>query len=844
MEREGRGTVAEAVAALPQNFGGTANEDTVLTGTDRSIQNPSLGSSANLRGLGSDATLTLVNGRRLPGAGSNGDFADLSMIPFAAVDRIEVLTDGASAIYGSDAIGGVVNIILRRSFDGAETRLRAGAVTEGDLQEYQLGQVLGSTWSGGLVLLGYEFHHRDNLANADRRFTRNADLRPRGDDFRTFLSNPGTILGLDPATGALVPRFAIPAGQNGTALTPGDFRVGSNLMNNLAFTDLLPRQTRHGAFLLARQDVAPGVELFVEGRYGWRRFAYRGPAFATVVQVNRNNPFFVSPDGSATSLVGYSFQDELGPVRVGGEVETWSVTSGLTADLGAGWALSADAGLARQSSATRSVNLVNASFLNEALGTAPDNPATAFNPRTDGFFNPYGDGAVNGERILSFLRQGYVSEDLSSDVLSANWKIDGTILELPGGPLRLAVGAAYRREGFFREGESFLFGTAPLPLVRSDTERDILASFGEVIVPLVGEANSLPGARRLELSAAARHERYSDFGSSTNPRVGLVWEPFNGLRLRGSYGTSFRAPGLRELNDPVNVGISQLPDAGGRLNTVLFLTGGNSDLKPERASSWSVGGQLRPARLPRLLLEATLFETRFSDRIGQPAFEDRQLALRDAAFSPFVRFVNPASDPADRAAVLELARRPGSTVPGFFPPELFRAIVDGRYVNTAQVLVRGLDASLSHRFPLAGGEASLLATGAYLFDFRRQTTPAAVPRERVDTVGNPPDFRGRFTGSWDAGAAGVTLSANYLDGYADDVSRPERHVSPWLTFDLQFRLRPAWARIMGDSTFSLNVQNLLGTDPPFVNRAPGQAYDAANADPLGRFVALQVITRW
>jgi outer membrane receptor protein involved in Fe transport len=844
LEREGSSTVAEAIAALPQNFGGTANEDTVLTGTDRSIQNPTLGSSANLRGLGSDATLTLVNGRRLPGAGSNGDFVDLSVIPFAAVERIEILPDGASAIYGSDAIGGVVNIILRRRFEGAETRLRVGTATQGNLWDYQFAQVAGSTWSTGSVLLAYEFNHRDNLANADRAFTRNADLRPRGDDFRNFLSNPGTIVGLDPATGALVPRFAIPTGQNGTGLTPSDFRVGSNLMNNLAFTDLLPEQTRHSGFVLARQDVAPGVELFLEGRYGSREFAYRGPAFATVFQVNRNNPFFVSPDGSSSSLIGYSFQDELGPVRVTGDVETWSGTVGVTADLGAGWGLTADAGVARQFGRTGSANLVNISFLNEALGTAPDNPATEFNPRIDGYFNPYGDGAVNGERILSFLGQGYIAETMRSGVLIANLKLDGPLVELPGGPVSFAAGAAYRREEFFREGESFLFGTRPQALVSSDTDRDIAALYGEVAVPLFGEGNAIPGVRRLELSAAARYERYSDFGSSINPRVGLLWEPVTGFRLRGSYGTSFRAPGLRALNDPTNVGLSQLPDAAGRPNTVLFLTGGNPDLEPERASSWSVGTQFRSPSLAGLVLDATLFETRFSNRIGQPAFEDRQLALRDAAFSPFVRFVSPATDPGDRAAVVELMSRPGSTVPAFFPPELIRAIVDGRYVNTAKVLVRGLDVLLSQRFPLAGGEASVSANASYLFNFRRQTTPAAIPNERVDTIGNPPELRARVTGSWDRPTVGATLTANYLDGYLDDLSRPARPVPAWLTFDLQLRIRPEWAKFLGDSAFSLSIQNLLGSDPPFVNRAPGQAYDAANADPIGRFVALQMITRW
>jgi outer membrane receptor protein involved in Fe transport len=410
--------------------------------------------------------------------------------------------------------------------------------------------------------------------------------------------------------------------------------------------------------------------------------------------------------------------------------------------------------------------------------------------------------------------------------------------------MRLALGGAFRRESFFRTGEILLFGQESEPLLRADTERDVVAVFGEVVVPLFGSANARPGLKRLELSAALRHERYDDFGSSTNPRIGLVWEPLDGVRLRGSYGTSFRAPGLRELNDPTNVGISQLPDENGNLNTVLFLTGGNPDLEAERARSLTLGIQVAPPSLSGFRAEATYFDTRFSNRIGQPAFEDRQLVLRDEAFSPFVTFVDPANNPADRALVEELSSRPGSTVPPFFPRELFGAIVDGRYVNTARVLVRGLDFLLTQRFQLGGGNASVAANASYILDFRRQPTPTASPRERVDTVGNPTDLRMRLTGNWDRDAFGATFSLNYADEYRDDVSQPERKVDSWLTVDAQLRYQPNWRGVLSGTSLSLSVQNLFNSDPPFVNRPPGQAYDAANADPLGRFVALQIIKSW
>lgn len=844
IERSGQGSVAEAIAALPQNFGGTGTEDTVLTASDRTIPNNGLGSSANLRALGSDATLTLINGRRVAGSGGKGDFTDLSLIPLAAVDRIEVLTDGASAIYGSDAVGGVVNVLLRRNFSGAETRLRVGTATEGDTQEVQLGQVFGARWNGGSLLAAYEFQRRDALHAGDRSFTSTADLRPSGgNDFRSFFSSPGTLVGPGPS-GGLVPRFAIPRNQNGTGLRPADFLPGANLTSAIEGTDLLPRQTRHAGYLLLRQNLAPGVEAFAEGRYGHRRYFFAGPASTTVVQVTGSNPFFVSPDGAPFSLVAYSFIDELGPTENRGTVEAYSAAAGLTVELGDAWSADAYLAYARERTGVDQTNLINDTFLAEASGALPDNPNTPFSAARDGFFNPYGDGRVNSAVVLDFVGQGYTHDRINSGLLSANLTVGGTLFDLPGGEVRAALGASFRRESFVRNGESQLFGTAPTPAVAVDEARNVLAFFGEVTVPLFGPSNARPGLQRLELSAALRHERYDDFGASTNPRLGVIWEPVTGFRLRGSYGTSFRSPALRETTDPLAVSATQLRDNAGALNIVLFLGGGNPDLEPERATSWTFGAQLLPSAVPGLRAEATYFQTRFSNRIGTPAFEDLTVALRDGNLSPFVTPISPVTNPADRARVDMLRATPGASVPAFVSSEQFRFIIDGRYVNTAQVLVRGIDVLVSQRFGLFGGEASVAFNGSYLIDYRRQTTPVSPLIERVDTVGNPPDLRLRASANWDRGPFGATASLNYVDSYRDNVSVPPRSVSAWTTLDVQLRYRPQWGGWLRGLSFSLSIQNLFDSDPPFVNRTTGQAYDATNADPLGRFIAFQLIKSW
>lgn len=843
-EREGFATVAEALAALPQNFGGTGTEDTVLSGADNSTLNFAVGSSANLRGLGSDATLTLINGRRVPGSGGKGDFADLSMVPFAAVERIEVLTDGASAIYGADAVGGVVNIILRERLDGGETRLRVGAATQSGAEDFQLAHVQGLSWTGGSLVAAYEFHRRGNLAAADRDFTRTADLRARGgDDFRNFFSNPGTVIGPSP-TGALVGRFAIPAGTDGTGLSPSDFTPGANLQTPYEGADLLPRQTRHLGYLNIRQQLGAAVELNAQGRYGRRRFAYDGAAPTGIITVNAANPYFVSPDGAASSLIAYWFGDELGQIRYFGTVEAWSAAGGLTADLGRDWALDLHAGYAEEEVRQGNDNLVQFSYLAEAAGSLPDNPATPFNAVRDGFFNPYDDGQVNSAAVLDFIDGGYLRQNADSTLASLDAKLDGPLLELPGGAIRVALGAGFRRETFRYFGESFVSGLAPAPIPAVGGGRSMVAAFGEAVVPIVGDANALPGVARLEVVAALRFEHYDDFGSATNPRVGIVWEPLSGLRLRASYGTSFRTPALRELNQPASISTGQLSDAQNVSRTVLVLAGGNPDLEPERSRSVTAGFQATPPALPGFRIEGNFFSYRFTNRIGTPIADNRQLALRDPTLAPFITPISPGTNPADRALVVELSGRPGSTVSPLIPPELYTAIVDSRNVNTGSLFVQGVDLQLGHRFELVGGRASVLLNGTFLLDYERRTTPLAPAVERVDTVGNPPDLRLRATASWDRGPIGATLSVNHVGAYLDDLSIEPRRVSSWTTFDLQLRVRLDAVRWFGGTQLALSIQNLFDDDPPFVNRVGGQAYDAANADPIGRFVALQLIRSW
>jgi outer membrane receptor protein involved in Fe transport len=837
IDRSTRTNVADVVALMPQNSGGTGTDAAVFAGIDRTSQNSSLASSPNLRGLGSDATLTLVDGRRQAGSGGRGDFADLSSVPLAAVERIEVLKDGASAIYGSDAVGGVVNVILKKDFRGADTRLRSGIGEGGSPANYQFNQLVGTTWNGGGVLAAFEYENRGSLASRDRASTRSADLRPfGGSDWRSFYSAPATILTYDAVAKAYVPGYAVPAYTDRPRRQ--DFAPGSNLENQFALTDILPEQKRHTMFLRAHQTVLPGIELFGEGRWSRRRFQYASSPSASLFVVTGANPYFVSPDGSAASIVAYSFGDDLGPSRVKGWVDAASLTGGATADLGSAWQLDTYYLFSRERSGDRMTNIINSSSLSEALGASADNPITTFSARRDGYFNPYGSGASNNSELLDFVGSGYSGSRRRSSLSTAVVKFDGPLFRLPAGLLRVALGGAWRRETLSSSGYSFVSGTVEAPTTPAAAARDLSALFGELSIPVLDETAGF-GIGRLTMSAAARYEKYSDFGGTTNPKVGATWELSKALELRASWGTSFRAPALPEVFSASRVTPTQLSSASGATLPVLILSGGNPDLGPETADTLSFGIALKP--FSRTRLDVGYFRTAFNDRIDRPGITNVTRALTDPTLAPFVSLIDPLNSAGDLDRVKAIAADPGAVDVAYFPLTAYRAIIDGRYVNTAKVVVEGLDVALSRSDNLFGGVISANVGAAYLFRYSQQLTSAAPVSDKSSTVGFPTKLKARTSVDWSGGPFGVTLSSTYVDSYRNTDLTPVQRVGSWLTFDLQTR-----AHVGGDRgfTLSMDARNLFNRSAPFVNRVGGIGYDAANADVLGRNLSVQVTKSW
>ena len=842
MDRGGYATLADALTSLPQAFGGTTADDVLMVGSDPTSTNSGFSTAVNLRGLGADATLVLINGRRMAGAGLMGDFADVSMIPMSAVDRVEVLTDGASALYGSDAVGGVVNVVMRDRYEGVETRARIGGSTGGDLGQYQLAQTVGKSWASGSVLVSAEFQRRNSLAASARDYTANVDLRPFGGaDHRLYYSQPGTVLTVNPVTFSLDPSYAIPAGQDGTHLTPADFLPGQNLSNYREGTDILPTQERGSLYVAASQDLGRHVTLNAEARYSDRRFSSIGYAPMTIMTVSTKNPYFVSPNGASTNYIAYSLANETGGAKSAGEVQSRSLTLGAKVDLPATWQLDVYALHAEELGSYRASGMLNATFLNEALGNTADNPATTYSATRDGYFNPFIGTGRNNATVLTFITQGYQLTQTVGRLDTASISADGPLWRLPAGPIRLAVGAQLRTEGLKNTGLAWSSGLTPYPTASRHGERTVGSLFAEVRAPLFGDGYRRRGLERLELSAAVRTEHYEGGLDSTVPKFGVMWSPVNDWTFKGTYGRSFRAPSLGELTDaqratPVNLTVN------GANVLMLLLYGGNPDLQPETAKSWSTGLEYAPAAHPEVRLSATLFDTKFQRRIGQPAINNLSTVLTASDLAPFRQFVSPASNAADLALVQSYLQLATSAAASLYPAQAYNAIADARYVNTGTFEVRGLDVTGSYRLTAHNDPVVLSGNLSWLMSYSRQITTAAQKTELVGTAENPADLRARVSAAWTHGAFTSTLSLNHT---GDLYTNAGLRLPAQTTADLQVQyVSPAKDGPLSGLSLALTVQNLFDTDPPFYDSPQAVGFDAANYDVMGRVVALQLTKAW
>src|SRR5882672_6680195 len=515
IDASGYGRVEDVLATVTQNFN-RANAAVSEPG----FFNLNHGAEVQLRGLGVGTTLTLVNGQRQGASGWQGSFTDVSTIPVSAIERIEILPEGTAALYGSDAIGGVVNIILRRNFEGVEARVR-GSTTDSDATERSAALLLGHAGAHGNVIAGFQFNDSDALRCSARAYcAANADFRRfGGTDLRGFASNPGTIL--DPNT--LAPIAAIPHGQDGTQLTAAQLIPGAvNHSNVVIDDDILPKQTMRSAFVSGSHQIADQWELSVDGQYSSRTFKSTFPQLAHNVLVPATNAF---NHLGGPVLVAYDFTPDVGPVVDTGPTTTFVVSPAVKGVLSGGWQLNLSGAYSKSTT-----EFVEANNLNDdaalVAGLNSSDPTTAL--------NLFGDGSHSSSAALANLRS-QISTFRGLNLFttgSASVIADGPLVNAPAGAIRLAVGSDFRKE--HSVGLNIANGM-------ENRGRQVVAGFFELAAPILAARAGSKGDR-LDLSLAGRYERYSDVGTTFNPKVGLSWRPFRLIKLRGTWGTSFRAP--------------------------------------------------------------------------------------------------------------------------------------------------------------------------------------------------------------------------------------------------------------------------------------------------------------
>jgi len=706
IEASGASTLQEFIQKIPQNFNGGASENTIVSVTGGgNADNKVNATGVNLRGLGNDSTLVLVNGHRVAPGNTEGNFVDLSMIPLYAVERVEIVTDGASAIYGSDAVGGVVNIILGRNLDGAETRIRYGSVSSGSAREREIGQTVRHSWDTGSAQVIYDY----------------VDRTPLGADSRSYTN---------------------------TALEP---------------FMLLPEQVSHGLFFSVDDSVSDNVQLLADGTYSHR-----------------------STDSDQTLFDA--------PERASSIIDAYSASAGARIDLARGAQL-------------------------ELMGS-------------------YTASDTRNNFVLTGAEPVPVSDEhAKSQILSFDAKLDGNAFSLPTGDVRYAVGAQFRREEFDY--------TDRLGMSEFQPSERVGAVFAEFRVPLLGPAQGATGAQRLELTLADRLEHYSEFGFTNNPQVGVIWRPLADLKVRATYGTSFQAPLLNDLN-PVPFQVVPLPEpdptTGGVTNTLVAF-GGNPRLKPETARTWTAGLEFTPQAVPDFRASATYYNISFTNVVADPEYsvDLANVLSEEALLGPSIIQRNPSP-----ARVQQFLASPGYENPLGIDPATIGAIFDSRVHNLSSMRTSGFDLDGSWAAQTALANIELGLRGTYIFRFDTQFTPNAATVSILNTAYNPVDLRIRARAIIRRGGLTFASFVNFTNSYRQDDTATAVPISSWTTVDETVKyLFNAERGPLADASLQLSVINLFNKAPPYVaNPAFAINFDGANANALGRFVSVQLSKRW
>lgn len=910
----GRATVADMVRELPVNFaGGVATADNNQGGQDTTSRGANLtgGSGVNLRGLGALSTLVLVDGRRVAVSGQFGDFVDISNISAASISRIEILQDGASAVYGADAVGGVVNIVTRKRGDGLNLLGRVGTTTEGGGLELQASATFGKNWGGGGFIVGYEYNKRDNVLGSQRSL--NGDLSQRGGvNWPLYTGRAGSaanIFAASPSFNGAV-AYTVP-NDPGTGLTIAQLTPVTNGIGNTFdpwdAVDILPKMERHSVFASVDHDLSDSLNLRASARYTRRDGRYNLGYANYFGAVPTTNPAYIA---GVTNNFGVVI-DEVPLVR-NVSVDSYAGEVGARFDLSDAWALDASFSYSREKQNRYSTILRDGSNVFErnsagafgsssiicalqgTVSVAPSAAQAFCNAQNYQTWNPYSTQPLSAQVLSQLI--GY--EDLSFDsrMWQATLKADGSLFALGGGDAKLAVGVDLRKEVIDGDLDFNYRSIASQHVPYGRTSQKVFSAFGELALPFVSDDNAVDGIAALDISAAVRYERSEDLRGfeTTNPKVGFRYAPVKGFNLRGSWGTSFHAPPMRfQYNGPQPVpggnaifyanafytapcnttlvplnGFSGTPGSptGSCTFTGMVVSGGaGPTLKPEKATTFSLGIDIAPEPLPEFRASISYFNLKIKDRLVRITSGTLGGILSNyfaTGSSPFIGNLVFNPDDALVQSLFDDPRFIGKAGPGpNRTADQIGAIIFATQTNLATLKMDGIDMAVSYDLSLGDSQSlRFFGNGTLVTSYNIRGAPGSPFQKKLglyETTGNPVSLKGKVGLDLNLGGFNGILTLNHTAGYEcrtgcfvpDATGAPVGNTAPvkiksWNTFDLHLGYEFGGDRILAGTNLALDVNNLFNTAPPFIDTGrvtagnTPESYDGANATIIGRTIAL------
>lgn len=865
-------TISAGLNQLPQFRGSARPEAGGTNGNTAAGAN-----QLNLRSLGVNRNLVLLDGRRVVPSSVNY-VVDINTLPESLIERVDVVTGGASAAYGSDAVAGVVNFILNDKFDGLKVQAQAGISSVGDAasQKFALTIGTGIGANGHLIAAADYYRNGDIGVNdlSDRPWaTRAAGIIPNvptgtrpirllmADNVFVSNSTYGGLVTSGPLAGlAFGPDGTIEPYQFGT-LRSATFQVGGTggFRQPLNLSAGIERYT---AFARYTHQLGDNARLFVEGSFGQSesRFdatynaQYAGNSFV----INRDNPFL--PAEALSRMIAANVQTitvgrvhrEPGLYTVHSRVRIGRGAIGFDADLSDRFSVKAHYSHGESRTFVETQNVADYGRIFAAVDAVRD-PAsgaivcrvTLINNNFPGCvpFNPFGVGAPSQAAIdYSF---GDQSRELriTQDVAAA--EIQGALFSLWDSPWTFATGAEIRRETARQtvsesltrvidntgvrgapasiQGQVGPFAVGnPKPQSGNVTVKE---AFLEVNAPIVSNVTMI---RSLSLNGAVRVTDYSTSGSVTTWKVGAIYEPFTSLRFRATRSRDIRAATLGELNSGTvqQQGNILDPRSGGTFQ-FFGLASGNPNLTPEKANTWTLGVVLEPTFLPRFTISADYYDIRIEDAIGSLT---AQVTVDECARGSAVACGN-------------------ITTIG----SVYRILLPS--LNLNQLRVSGIDIEAAYRFPLLDGDVTLRSVANYQGTLET-TTPGSVPINRAGEVGTTvgtgsPKWVGTFSTTYTNGPFTGFLQGRYLGPgtqnatYVEGVDIDDNSVPAVVYLDASIRYSIGEER-NGIELYA-NVNNLLNKAPPLVPIATAAAIVNTNTvlyDTVGRYFTVGAIVKF